>query len=124
MCELEPVAASSLIGRTGEHNPKYAGSVRAPMRGPYSEYAAPPIYVYPDRPKPGVHFSRTELGQLAVAILALSGAFTVLFIRSDLTSFFLIPSLFLAIVFPASLLAVGTGVGLHEVMHKVVAQRY
>ena len=40
------------------------------MRGPYSEYAAPPIYVYPDRPKPGVHFSRTELGQLAVAILA------------------------------------------------------
>ena len=94
------------------------------MRGPYSEYAAPPVYVYPDRPKPGVRFSRTELGQLAVAILALSGAFTVLFIRSELTSFLSNPSLFLAIVFPASLLAVGTGVGLHEVMHKVVAQRY
>src|SRR5437870_12957500 len=110
--------------REGEHNPKYAGSVRASMRGPYSEYAAPPVYVYPDRPKPGVRFSRTELGQLAVAILALSGAFTVLFIRSELTSFLSNPSLFLAIVFPASLLAVGTGVGLHEVMHKVVAQRY
>ena len=94
------------------------------MRGPYSEYAAPPVYVYPDHPKPGVRFSRTELGQLAVAILALSGAFTVLFIRSELTSFLSNPSLFLAIVFPASLLAVGTGVGLHEVMHKVVAQRY
>src|SRR5438445_7994982 len=91
--------------REGEHNPKYAGSVRASMRGPYSEYAAPPVYVYPDRPKPGVRFSRTELGQLAVAILALSGAFTVLFIRSELTSFLSNPSLFLAIVFPASLLA-------------------
>src|SRR5437773_129401 len=53
------------------------------MRGPYSEYAAPPIYVYPDRPRPGVHFSRTELGQLAVAILALSAAFTILFVRSN-----------------------------------------
>src|SRR5206468_12307962 len=91
----------------GEHTRKYAGSVRASMRGPYSEYAAPPIYVYPDRPKPAVHFSRTELGQPAVAIRALSGAFTVLFIRSDLSSFLLNPSLFLAIVFPASLLAVG-----------------
>src|SRR2546427_4534638 len=121
---LNPSRRPRLSGRTGEHNPKYAGSVRAPMRGPYSEYAAPPVYVYPDRPKPGVRFSRTELGQLAVAILALSGAFTVLFIRSELTSFLLNPGLFLAIVFPASLLAVGTGVGLHEVMHKVVAQRY
>src|SRR5207247_1480762 len=46
------------------------------MRGPYSEYAAPPIYVYPDRPKPGVHFSRTELVQLGVAVFALSAAFT------------------------------------------------
>lgn len=94
------------------------------MRGPYSDYAAPPIYVYPDRPKPGVRFSRKELGQLAAAILALSGAFTVLFIRSEPGRFLSNPGLFLAIVFPASLLAVGTGVGLHEVMHKVVAQRY
>ncbi len=93
------------------------------MRGPYSDYAAPPIYVYPDRPKPRVRFSRTELAQLAAAILALSGAFTVLYIRSDPGRYVSNPGL-LAIVFPASLLAVGTGVGLHEVMHKVVAQRY
>jgi Zn-dependent protease len=94
------------------------------MRGPYSDYAAPPIYVYPDKPKPGVHFSRTELIQLAVAVLALSAAFTVLYLRSLLSSFLANPVLFLAIYFPAALLAVGTGVGLHEVMHKVVAQRY
>jgi Zn-dependent protease len=94
------------------------------MRGPYSEYAAPPIYVYPDRPKPGVHFSRTELGQLGVAILALSAAFTVLYVRSNPVEFARSPAFFLAIFFPASLLAVGTGVGLHEIMHKVVAQRY
>jgi len=94
------------------------------MRGPYSEYAAPPIYVYPDRPKPGVHFSRTERGQLGVAILALSAAFTVLYVRSNLVEFARSPAFFLAIFFPASLLAVGTGVGLHEIMHKVVAQRY
>jgi len=94
------------------------------MRGPYSEYAAPPVYVYPDRPKPGVHFSRTELVQLGVAVFALSAAFTILYIRSDLVGFSRSPVIFLAIFFPASLLAVGTGVGLHEIMHKVVAQRY
>ena len=94
------------------------------MRGPYSDYAAPPIYVYPDTPKPGVHFSRTELIQLGVAILALSVAFTILYIRSDARSFLDSPALFLAIIFPESLLAVGTAVGLHEIMHKVVAQRY
>jgi len=94
------------------------------MRGPYSDYAAPPIRVYPDRPKPGIRFSRTELFQLAAAILALSGAFTVLFIRYDFGSFLARPGLFLAIYFPTSLLAVGTGVGLHEIMHKAVAQRY
>ena len=94
------------------------------MRGPYSDYAAPPVYVYPDRPKPGVHFSRTELVQLGVAILALSAAFTILYVRSDLLLFGQNPAFFLAIYFPASLLAVGTGVGLHEIMHKVVAQRY
>ena len=94
------------------------------MRGPYSEYAAPPVYVYPDRPRPRVRFSRTELAQLAAAILALSGAFTVLYIRSAPAIFLSDPGPYLALVFPASLLAVGTGVGLHEVMHKVVAQRY
>ncbi|MGI0148487.1 MAG: site-2 protease family protein [Thermoplasmata archaeon] len=94
------------------------------MRGPYSEYAAPPIYVYPSGPKPGVHFSRKELVQLGIAILALSAAFTILYIRSNPVVFFANPAIFLAYYFPASLLAVGTGVGLHEVMHKVVAQRY
>src|SRR5439155_928821 len=66
------------------------------MRGPYSEYAAPPIYVYPDRPKPGVHFSRTELVQLGVAVFALSAAFTILYIRSDLVGFSRSPAIFLA----------------------------
>jgi Zn-dependent protease len=94
------------------------------MRGPYSEYAAPPVYLSPAGPKPGVHFSRTELFQLTVAILALSASFTILYVRSDPLGFARSPVFFLALYFPASLLAVGTGVGLHEVMHKVVAQRY
>ena len=94
------------------------------MRGPRSDYAAPPIYIYPDRPKRGIRFSRVEVFQLTVAVLALSGAFTVLFIRYDAPGFAAQQALFLAIYFPTSLLAVGTGVGLHEVMHKVVAQRY
>ena len=94
------------------------------VRGPYSEYAAPPIYVYPDTPKPGVHFSRTEIFQLTIAILALSASFTVLYIRYQIPTFQADPVRFLALFFPAALLAVGTGVGLHEIMHKVVAQRY
>ena len=94
------------------------------MRGPYSDYAAPPVYLYPDTPRPGVHFSRTELIQLGVAILALSAAFTLAYIRSDLPFFTRSPAEFLVIIFPAALLAVATGVGLHEIMHKVVAERY
>src|SRR5438874_6095577 len=94
------------------------------MRGPYSDYASPPVYLYPDVPRPGVHFSRTEIVQLGVAILALSVAFTLAYIRSDLFSFTRNPALFFAIIFPAALLAVATGVGLHEIMHKVVAERY
>ena len=92
------------------------------MRPPYSEYAAPPIYVYPSTPKPGVHFSGTEIRQLLVAILALSGAFTVLFVRYDIA--YLQEPTILVLLFGVSLLSVGTGVGLHEIMHKVVAQRY
>src|SRR5207237_10002862 len=94
------------------------------MRGPYSDYAAPPVYLYPDTPRPGVHFSRTELIRLVVAILALSVAFTLAYIRSDLLFFTTQTARFLAIIFPAALLAVATGVGLHEIMHKVVAERY
>jgi Zn-dependent protease len=94
------------------------------MRGPPSEYAAPPIYVYPSAPKARVRFSRTELIQLFVAILALSAAFTIVYVRVLPQSFATNPASFLALFFPASLLAVGTGLGLHEIMHKVVAQRY
>lgn len=94
------------------------------MRGPYSDYAPPPIYVYPSATKPRIRFSRTEIFQLTVAILALAGAFTVLFVRSDPVDFAANPALYLAIYFPTALLAVGTGVGLHEIMHKAVAQRY
>jgi Zn-dependent protease len=94
------------------------------MRGPPSEFAAPPIYVYPSAPKARVRFSRTELIQLFVAILALSAAFTIVYVRARPQTFAANPASFLAVFFPASLLAVGTGLGLHEVMHKVVAQRY
>lgn len=99
------------------------------MRPPYSEYAPPPIYIYPaptGRPRPGVHFSRTELFQLLVAILALSAALTVAQIFGLQRSGTPLGSLGLlaGLTFIASLVAVATGVGLHEVAHKVVAQRY
>ncbi len=98
------------------------------MRAPYSDYAPPPIYIYPTRtgPKPGVHFSRTELFQLLVAILALSAALTVAQVigfravrvtPSDLGAW-------AGLTFIAALVAVATGVGLHEIAHKIVAQRY
>src|SRR5207237_9722918 len=93
------------------------------MRGRYSDYAAPPVYLYPDTPRPGVHFSRTELIQLGVAILALSAAFTLAYIRSHPFSFTRNPAAFLAIIFPPALLALATGVGLHEIMHKLLAER-
>jgi len=94
------------------------------MRGPYSEYAPPPIYIYPARPKPGIRFSRTELFQLSVAIVALSLALTLLYIRSSVRLFLMEPELFFALTFAASFVAVASGVGLHEIMHKAVAQRY
>jgi Zn-dependent protease len=92
------------------------------VRGPYSDYAAPPIYVYPAPPRRGVRFSRTELIQLFVAILALSAAFTIAYIRRPFG--FTVSLATILGFFPASLLAVGTGLGLHEILHKVVAQRY
>ena len=95
------------------------------VRGPYSDYAAPPIYIYPETKRPGLRFSRTEIVQLSVAILALSGAFTLLYARSFLfggLSGYL--ATLLGLFFASSLLAVGTGVGLHEIAHKAVAQRY
>ncbi len=100
------------------------------MRGPYSDYAAPPVYVYPVPPRRGVQFSRTELYQLGVAVLLLSGAFTVANLTpvygggSYLLSFFSNTAEGVGFIFLAALLSVGTGVGLHEVMHKVTAERY
>ena len=95
------------------------------MRGPYSEYAAPPVYVFPDPPKPGIRFSRVELVQLAIAILALSGALTLLnVVYSGLPRSSPGFLLFVGIVFASALVAVGTGVGVHEIAHKAVAQRY
>lgn len=99
------------------------------MRGPYSDYAAPPIYVSPLPPRRGVQFSSTELRQLGVAVLLLSGAFTVANLTPVYGSSYLL-SLFssalegIGFIFLAALVAVGTGVGLHEIMHKVTAERY
>ncbi|HYM40373.1 MAG TPA: hypothetical protein VEY12_09600 [Thermoplasmata archaeon] len=98
------------------------------MRPPYSEYAAPPIYVYPEPPRRGVQFSRTELIQLGVAILGLSAAFTVVLVNPLLGGGLdLFPGNFAANLgfgFVAALVSVGSGVGLHEIMHKIVAERY
>ena len=97
------------------------------MRPPYSEYAPPPIYIYPARtgPRPGIHFSRTELFQLLVAILALSGALTVAQIFGLGSRRVGLADLgFAGLVFIASFVAVASGVGLHEIAHKIVAQRY
>ncbi len=97
------------------------------MRGPYSDYAAPPIYISPEPsgPRPGVRFSRQELFQLGVAILALSAALT-LANATALRGFY--PSsqlpLLIGLWFSGALVAVGSGVGLHEISHKIVAQRY
>lgn len=93
------------------------------MRGPPSEFAAPPIYYYPDVRKPRIRFSRTEVMQLLVAILALSLAFTVL--QAFSISGGITASIgTLGLVFLVSLVAVATGVGVHEIAHKIAAQRY
>ncbi|MCI4371107.1 MAG: metalloprotease [Thermoplasmata archaeon] len=97
------------------------------MRGPYSDYAAPPIYLTRDNsgPRPGVHFSRQELFQLGVAILALSGALTLAEFRAfggGISSSAL--PMIVGLLFTGALVAVTTGVGLHEIAHKIVAQRY
>ncbi len=98
------------------------------MRPPYSEYAAPPIYVYPQPQRGGVRFSRTELVQLGLAVLGLSAAFTVVLVNPFYGGGLdLFPGNLAANVgygFLAALLSVGFGVGLHEIMHKIVAQRY
>jgi Zn-dependent protease len=98
------------------------------MRPPYSEYAAPPIYVSPLPPRRGVQFSRVELTQLAVAVLALSAAFTVVNLNplyGGIPDFRLGSAIAnAAFLFLAAFVSVASGVGLHEIMHKVVAERY
>ncbi len=99
------------------------------MRGPYSDYAAPPIYIYPEPPRRGVHFSATEIRQLGIAILALSAAFTVVTLNpifGGILNLDLFSNPFVGIVFffLAALVSVASGVGLHEIMHKVTANRY
>ncbi len=97
------------------------------MRGPGSDYAAPPIYIYPDQtgPRPGVRFSRQEIFQLAVAIVALSAALTLAQFMS-IRGFYGASELGLVVglMFIGALIAVATGVGFHEISHKIVAQRY
>jgi len=61
--------------------------------------------------------SETEIKHLLVAWLAISLAFTILFERT------LRPQAF-ALTFLASALTVGLGFVLHELAHKIVAQRY
>jgi len=97
------------------------------MRGTPSDYAPPPIHIYRDTsgPRPGVHFSRVELFQLGVAILALSAALTlanVVAIARLLGARDL--GILIGLYFGGSLVAVSTGVGLHEIAHKIVAQRH
>ena len=101
-------------------------SCRNRMRGPYSDYAAPPIYVTrePTGPRPGVRFSRQELFQLGVAILALSAALTIANAMASRGHPASELPLRLVLWFSTALVAVASGVGLHEISHKIVAQRY
>ena len=60
--------------------------------------------------------SETEIKHLLVAWLAISLAFTIIFERP--------PTEYFALTFLASALTVGLGFVLHELAHKIVAQRY
>ena len=66
--------------------------------------------------KPPIRFSRQEVGQIVLAVAVLTFAFALLFQRSPRYSF--LGALILAAV------AVPSGFLLHELGHKVVAQRY
>lgn len=99
-----------------------------PMRDSFSAYGGSPSGVQAEPRKARVQFSRTELVQLGIAVLGLSAAFTIV-LASPLSGggldLFSGDSLAnLTFDFLAALLSVGTGVALHEIMHKVVAERY
>jgi Zn-dependent protease len=72
------------------------------------------------RGPPRIAFSRTELLHLSVAVLALTFAFSIVLgpQREGQLPRFELPTVLTAF------LAVGTGFVLHELAHKVVAQRY
>src|SRR5207247_1501371 len=73
----------------------------------------------------GVRFSRTELFQLLVAILALSAALTLANVSASRGLFSAGQlGLVIGLWFVSALVAVSTGVGLHEISHKIVAQRF
>lgn len=79
----------------------------------------PYVYIYPAKPK--IRFSREELRQIGIAVALLTTAFTIvltnpLFSRTYAGE--------LGINFLIAILAVLTGFLLHELAHKVLAQRY
>src|SRR5207249_249894 len=81
-----------------------------------------PIYLSPEPsgPRPGVRFSRQELFQLGVAILALSAALTLanaMALRNSYAASEL--PLRVGLGFSSALVAVASGVGLHEISHKI-----
>lgn len=98
------------------------------MRGSFSADDGSPFAVDAEPRRAGVRFSGTELLQLGIAVLGLSAAFTIVLASPfsggglDLFSGDLLANL--TFDFLAALLSVGTGMALHEVMHKVVAERY
>lgn len=81
-------------------------------------------YHQPYKPK-GISFGRTELIHILIAVAVLTVAFALAF--SDFfaySDFYLQYPTMLAYFFVAAFIAVGTGFLLHEIAHKVLAQRY
>lgn len=72
----------------------------------------------------GVSFSRRELRELGLAVLGLSLAVVLLNLRADLLFGFRVTAFSVGFVFIAAFVSVGSGVGLHEIAHKAVAQSY
>ena len=81
-------------------------------------------YYYPVKPK-GLRFGKTELTHILIAVLVLTIAFALAF--SDFMFNYEVFAQDLSLFVPyilAAFIAVGTGFLLHEVAHKLVAQRY
>ncbi len=89
--------------------------------GPRSSWGVPHGYAPRRR---GATFSARELRELGLAVLGLSLAVVVLNLRTTLLFGFRVSLFSIGFVFIAAFLSVGTGVGLHEIAHKVVAQSY